>query len=230
MNFESCQDFFASCAKFELVLQFSAGNYWAWIMAVKKKKASELTKFDYYQAKELFEMGAMKLDDLAKRYNVDKQSLSLRFSRDGIIEGIRLNEAMRHEPAALDDDIDIIMARAKDTKDEHYKWSTLLSKLAMRKIHKAETGENGYDYETAEQEIRTISLAMKVTGEGRKERYAVLGLDKEDLLTNDLPELEISEMTEAEVIGVKREQVKKLQDTGGLAHDMVIDEEGNLIE
>ena len=194
------------------------------------RQPRQLSAKELAEIREIFELGLLNLTELAERYKVSRSGIDKKLKQENVIYGSKAAAATREQLSDLDDDLDLVIARAKETKDETYRWATLLSKLAMKKVHMAETGENGYNYDQAEQEIRVLQGAMKVVGDGRKERYTVLGLDKEDLLTDDLPELNIMEMSASDILEVKRDQIERLKASGGLASDLLYDENGDLID
>jgi hypothetical protein len=97
--------------------------------------------------------------------------------------------------------------RARETKDFHYKSAAFLGQLAVKKVQQAEKGE--LSYAQADEEIKVLLNASKVSAEARKERFAVLGLDKEDLISNELPELVIHEMNPFEIDQIRAEQERR---------------------
>ena len=194
------------------------------------RQPRQLSAKELAEIREIYELGLLNLTELAERYKVSRSGIDQMLKREGLIYGSKAAAATREQLSDLDDDLDLVIARAKECRDNTYKWSTLLSKLAIKKVHAAELSENGYTWDQAEQEIRVLQSAMRVVGDGRKERYTVLGLDREDLLTDDLPELNISEMSESDILEVKRDQIERLKASGGLASDLLYDENGDLID
>ena len=174
-----------------------------------KKRLSEK---EWSEIVVLWELGEHSLQDLSDRYGITTGAISSGLNRRGAIHGRLAMEEAQKVAKGSQDDFAVMLQRAKDTKDFHYKSSSLIGQLAVKKVQQAERGD--ISYAQADDEIKVLLNASKVNAEARKERFAVLGLDKDDLVLEDLPELTIQEMSSFEVEQIRAEQDRRAKDGG----------------
>jgi predicted DNA-binding ribbon-helix-helix protein len=165
-----------------------------------------LSQREWLEAKALWELGNSTLDELSARYGISRDAISRRFRRDGVIKGSRASEQAREvaKQVAEQDKADSVMllARIKETRENHYEWSTTLAKMAVREI--AEAIKNKREIAACIPNLKAIQLAAQVVKTSREERYALLGLDKGMDPSDEIPELIISEMTAEEIHAAQR--------------------------
>lgn len=163
-----------------------------------------LTAAEWMRAKVLFNEGKMRTKDLAKHFGITREAMSRGLKKRGAVYGMNSEKRAQKAVDGAEEDIGLIIMRAKETKDEHYRFSKFYANLAAKKVSEAE--KNPDNYGDAEQQLRTILAAMKINGEARRERFAILGLDKEVSLSDAVPELVIREMEEEEIVEIRENQ------------------------
>ena len=90
--------------------------------------------------------------------------------------------------------------------------ATAIGKLVFKEI--VEAKNDGHAISTRVNNLKALDVAMTTLKKAREERYAVLGLDRDDFVASeDLPELVISELT--------AEQIEKMRATDLDADDAV---------
>lgn len=179
------------------------------------RKGNRLTEREWSQICVAWESGGIRGGDLAKMYNITPESLSRGLKKRGAVYGKHAAAIAKQVAEAAQDDVSITIRRAKETREEHYKIARYLAKLSASKIQRAEKGE--MTYARAEEELRPIMNAMKVNQLARAECWVLLGLDKDDaLVSDDMPELMIREMTPDEVERGKLLQEIALREIGAL--------------
>jgi hypothetical protein len=177
-------------------------------VAAPKTKHARLTPKQWAEAEALWESGEVTLEDLAARFGKHRSAFSAHFKAKGIEKGKKKEEhkaAVKEEVTkAAIDDATVLAARIKETKEEHYKMAAGLAKLSWNEILLAKS--EGRAVSTALNNLKALDAAMTVLKKAREERWAVLGLDRDDAMDEDgLPDLVISELT-AEQIEALRER------------------------
>jgi hypothetical protein len=162
------------------------------------KKGIRLTPKQWAEAEALWATGDVTLDNLAKKFGIAGQSIHRHMKAKGIEKGANAEKHKKKVAeavaAAAVDDATITAARIRETKEEHYKMSSAIAKLAWQEILTAK--QNGSPVSVAMNNLKALDNAMNVMTKARMERWAVLGLDRADYVDEDgLPELLISELT-----------------------------------
>lgn len=161
-----------------------------------------LTTRQWAEAEALYSLGDASLAALAKKFGVQLQTVFQHMKRKGVKRGSKAEE---HHKRVVEDvqkaaitDASVMAARIKETKEDHYKMAAGLAKLTWNEILK--TKQDGVPVAAAMNNLKALDSAMSVLKKAREERYAVLGLDREDFVDEDgLPELVISELTADQV-------------------------------
>lgn len=183
--------------------------------AAPKSKHARLTPKQWAEAEALWESGEVTLVDLATRFGKHKSAFSAHFSKHKIERGSKKAEhaaAIKEEvKKASIDDATVLAARIKETKEEHYKMASGLAKLSWNEILQAKAA--GHAFSTVLNNLKSLDAAMTVLKKAREERWAVLGLDKDDDMDEDgLPELVISELTAEQIEALRSRDESELDD------------------
>jgi AcrR family transcriptional regulator len=167
-------------------------------VAAPKTKHARLTPKQWAEAEALWESGEVTLEDLAARFGKHRTAFHKHFTAKGIKRGAKKAEHAAAVKEAVTtaaiDDATILAARIRETKEEHYKMASGLAKLSWNEILTAK--QEGRPVATALNNLKALDAAMSVLKKAREERWAVLGLDRDDAMDEDgLPDLVISELT-----------------------------------
>jgi hypothetical protein len=176
-------------------------------MSEESTPRKRLSEKEWSEIVVLWELGEHSLQDLSERYGITPGAISSGLNRRGAIHGRLAVENAQKIAKESQDDFAVLLQRAKETKDFHYKSASMIGQLAVKKVQQAEKGD--ISYAQADDEIKVLLNASKVNAEARKERFAVLGLDKDDLVLEDLPELTIQEMSSFEIEQIRAEQDRR---------------------
>lgn len=204
-------------------------------------KPRRLTPRKWAEAEALWETGEVTLGDLVKRFNLSERAFMAHFSKRGIKKGAKAAEHKKkvseEVTRAAVDDATIVAARIKETKEEHYKMSSALAKLTWDEILTAR--KNSSPMAVAMNNLKALDTAMNVLKKAREERYAVLGLDRDDHVDEDsLPELVISELTADQIKALQERDHTEFddlpedaaQDDNGVGFDEDDDEDDDVVE
>ena|GEM_PF-3289345 len=179
------------------------------------------TPSEWLKARTMYETGDYTVKEIADKFGRNKTSLSQRFKRFGVKKGTNFTEAstkverdLRREQREKADET---VKRAKETKEEHYKWARSLSQMAVSILAKAQSESRPIGM--VKPDILAVKAAMEALQKGQDMRNIALGLDKGDILdTDEIPEFGIVEMTEDERLEVIRKADSLLE----LSEDMDI--------
>ena len=204
--------------------------------SIEKKKAVQIKPKEWAEIEILWETGNTTLRELSERFGRVEETFSRYFARKGIKKGSKAAEhaeKVREEVSkSIVSDASIIASRIRDTKEEHYKLSASISKLAWNELNTAR--KDGVQYETKLNNLRALKTAMDIVKIAREERWTVLGLNDPDSINEaELPELLISEMTAKQIEDLQMRQVQSSQEfideIDGLDEDLD-DDENELVE
>lgn len=196
------------------------------VLPPPKKQITEAT---WLQIEEIWAAGDTTLDELSARFKVSPSHLSVTLARRGVKKGERvesMRESVRHkmdEKAA--ERAVIAAARAHETKEEHYRFSQTIAKLAMRVI--AEHANAGKSLGLAVQPMRALREAATILEITRKERFIVLGIEGGEINPDDLPSLLVEEMSEKDIAAISNnnEDLDDMLDKEPVTSDDVVVEE-----
>jgi hypothetical protein len=196
----------------------------------KPAKKPALTARQWAEAVALWENGAVTLPELAKKYDRHEQSFVQYFRRRGIKKGSKLAKIATKVDKKVEEqhinDAEVIAARIRETKEEHYKMAAGLAKLTWAEVLKAK--QDGVPVGTAINNLKALESAMNVLKKAREERYSVLGLDRADSVDeNEVPELVISELTADQIETLRQRSFRELQDIDDQISEMQPDEEAD---
>ena len=166
------------------------------------KTPTRMTPRQWAEAEALWEAGEVTLDDLATRFDKDRSAFVRYFKKHGIVKGSRAaarkDEVKEAVAAAGIDEATVLANRIRETKEDHYKMSSALAKLVWAEVLTAKKDEKPFS--AIKDNLKALDNAMNVLMKARMERFAILGLDKDDYVDEDgLPELVISELTAAQI-------------------------------
>lgn len=204
--------------------------------ASEETKQKRLSPAQWEQVKLYWEMGTHTLAQLSTEFGIRADTIQRRLKADGVEKGAKAHEVASATKDAAQDELAKQAAenlqRIHSTKDDHYKWAEAIAKLVMAEIIDAKTSKSAISLKDAN--ITALGKAAKTLEVLRKERYAILNLDKDDGDPDEMPELIISELSE--------DQIKEIQDAmrgvqsgegmdlSALEDDSVVNEGENLVD
>lgn len=179
-----------------------------------KAKSKRLPARTWAVIDALWEAGDATYNDLVAKFGVSRQGLRTHFKSKGIIQGSKKQEIAKvvseDLTKAVSEEATILAARIKETKEEHYKMASGLAKLTWAEILKAK--QDGVPVGTAINNLKALDTAMTVLKKAREERYSVLGLDKDAVDENEVPELVISELTADQIETLRKRSFSEIEE------------------
>lgn len=150
----------------------------------------------------LWRTGMHTLDELAARFGRDRTVFLRLFKAQGIAKGASSVEVTRKITAAVESasmlEIELITKRIKDTKDEHYKICSGLTKLTWELIVKCR--EDKKSFTTILTDLKSLKYAADTFRITRAEKYVLLGLNEKEAVDDDeVGDLIVQEITQAEI-------------------------------
>jgi len=184
-------------------------------MSVEEPKAKHLTPREWAEIEELWMLGDITLNELGERYGVNPSYLSRKLAERGIKKGSKKGEAIERVREAVAaqqaEKTAETLRKIEETKKEHYEYARTLGKLAFTLV--AQRVKAGQPISLAKDDIRTVKEAMIALQIARNERWAILGLDKDDTQGEELTQLVIHEMTREEIEELRAHQrAQRLED------------------
>ena len=204
------EDIFDENKKLE---QQSTAETLAKVGAFKDKDTSEknvrLTASQWREIEMLWESGEVTLKDLSAKYGKHIDTFSTHFRKLGIKRGSKAEELRRvaEEVAKQQarDEASIISERIKDTKEQHYKMADAIGRLVFKEILDVRNKPGG-KFREIKSDMQALFVAMDTLKKVREERWAILGLDKDVVDQDSLPELVMSTMTPEQAQALRNAQ------------------------
>lgn len=170
----------------------------------KPAKGAHLTSSQKGEAIALWKSGTVTLEDLSVRFNKRKETMSKMLKAAGAVKGSDAADIAAKAAAVVETrllgDVEVHMQRIAAAKEQHFKMTDGLAKLAWSEIVRAR--QSGLDIAGLKDLMQTLKLAGDVIGGARKELWVVLGIEEFDNSKEleDLPELTVRELTQGEVV------------------------------
>lgn len=166
-----------------------------------------MTTAQQAEACALWAAGEATLADLAKRFRKHPDTLKKLFDRRGVKKGqtaAKVREAVTAAVAeSMFDDVSVLAARVKETKETHYKLAEALTRLTHGTLAKAQ--QEGRAFGTIVNDMKALKAAAEILRITREERYAVLGLNEQKHHDDDeLPDLVVKELTAEQIVEMNR--------------------------
>ena len=190
----------------------------------EKSKYARLTPAEWEEVKAMWEMGAATIEEIGKRFDKDAAGLHRRLQKEGIKHGCKkhlITDAISKE---INDANTRNIKKIIETREDHYQWSVAIAKLTMHQIVNAQ--KTSAPLATILPALKSLQTASSILANVRNERWSILGLDKGDPESDELPELVVAGMTPEEIEDIKRKQTKLLPDVDDLDLGEDVIEEG----
>jgi len=184
----------------------------------KRKSRKPLTKRRWAEIAALWSIGEMTLRDLSEKFGVAPETISRKMKAMGVVKSEKAEEHAKQVRESVQqasaDESKVLGDRIRETKNEHYRNARALSAAAMREVADAAKKKN---LALAEPALKALERAAKVQDMTMRQRWTLLGLDKEDAQDDDLPDLTIRTMSDEEIEEVQR---KAEEMSAGVAADV----------
>lgn len=183
----------------------------------KNPPPKRLTRPQWIRAEQMWASGDYTLQDLMKSFNVSKTALVRHFKKHEIKKG---QDAEKHRKA-IQAQLETRSVQAAEeaqnliaqVKENNLKWSETLQKRIMLTVAQAMKDQKALA--TVKDDIKTLKEALQGIKLGYDIQASILHLDKEELNDDELPILEIVEMTADQVEEMRRVQAQEEADMMG---------------
>lgn len=156
-----------------------------------------LSQAQWREIELLWESGDITLKELSEKYGKSTDTIYAHFKSKGIKRGARAEELRKIADSLAkqkaQEESHIISERIRNTKEQHYKMAEAIGKLVFKEVLQVQS--SGSKYREIQQDLKSLHVAMETLKKVREERWVVLGLDKDVVDEDSLPELIMSTMT-----------------------------------
>lgn len=180
------------------------------------KPSGRLTPSQWREIELLWESGEVTLKDLSEKYGKRIDTFTTHFRKHKIKKGSRVEELrkiaeqMQREQARTD--ASVISQRIRDTKEQHYKMADGISRLVFKEV--LDVRKRGGQFREIQNDLKSLFLAMDTLKKCREERWAILGLDKDAIDEESLPELVMTTMTPEQAQALRQSQEEDEEEMG----------------
>lgn len=175
------------------------------------RKYVRLSPSEWAEVRALWEVGDHTLEELSAKFGVSPRGLQAHFRKFGTVKGSQAAElaaAVREEVFRQElDDPDLLIVRAKDVRESAYRNALVIEDLLMAQLQAAQRDPS--QAFKAASAVKTLSLASAALERLHGLKRAALGLDRNAVMGEQLPELVLRDLTEEEI-----EQLRSDPDDG----------------
>lgn len=173
------------------------------------RRGKHLNEAEKAEAIALWKAGSTTLDQLAEKFDRSRTVFLRLFEAQGVAKGESSAEIARKVTEAVETaamgDIEVTAQRVRETKEEHYKIASGITKLAWSLI--VEARQKKQPYAEISYDLKALKYASDIFKTMRDERFALLGLnEKESPEDDEIKDLVVQEVTQAEIQEMKRNQ------------------------
>jgi hypothetical protein len=189
-------------------------------MSTSKRKYTKLSASTWAEVRALWEVGDVTLAELSENYGVSGRALQSHFSRHGTTKGAKAAElaaAVKREliESALPN-TDELTRRARDTREAAYANAVIIESLVMAQLQAAQ--KDPTQALKAASAIKALSLAAAAVERLHGLKQAALGLNDDGVLADELPVLQLVDLTENEIHALQnRDEDDDFDDPGDTA-------------
>lgn len=174
------------------------------------KKTVFLNSARQAEAIAFWKSGTATLEELSVKFKVNKSTLSRLFKKNGAekneTKDATTKIAESAVTAAIINDSIIFAQRVKETKEEHYKIATMITRIISSKV--ANTQKEGKSHTSIAGDVKTLQQAAMALKILREERYATLGISTDDVSDDrPMPDLIVQELTVEDIQQMSRENM-----------------------
>jgi hypothetical protein len=168
------------------------------------KKTKRLTPAQWDEARSLYELGDVTMQDLSSKFGISVSAISQKFKTDKVERGSRRKEvAEKATEKAVEKTAEEILSfgqrrkqRIEETKERIYRTSDMIHKLADREM--VEANKKGEPIASRAANLKALRLAAAIIESTHKSRAAILEMET-DIDELMLPEIIIRDLSDDEI-------------------------------
>lgn len=170
-------------------------------MTRPKRKYVRLTPSAWAEIDALWEIGDATLPDLAERYCVNTRTLQAHFAKHKVEKGCKaaaLAASVKAEVFGTGlGDMDLTVQRARDTREAAYNQALVVESLIMGVLETMQKDPSKSIGSTSA--LKALALAAASFDRTHGLKLRALGLDKDSVLSEELPVLIFRDLTDEEI-------------------------------
>jgi hypothetical protein len=192
--------------------------------STEKRKYTRLDPATWAEIEALWQVGEVTLAELSDRYGVSQRALQAHFHKQGITKGEKsaaIATAVKEEIFKEElDDTDLTVKRAKDVREAAYTNAVAVEGLIMAQLQAAQKDPS--QVLKAASAVKMLSLAAAGLERLHDLKWKALGMDRDSVLPDELPELIIRDLTTKEIEELQAAQEEEDAESGILPEDSEI--------
>lgn len=176
-----------------------------------------LTPSKWAEARALWETGDTSLAELQELFSLSPRAFQSHFAKHGVVKGAKAAAMAKKIEcevfATAFPDHDGWVDRARDTRDSTYRNAVVIGDLVMAQLQVAQ--EDPTQALRVASSIKALSLAAATLERTHALRWAALGLAKDSVVGEQLPELIFRDLGAAEIEAFQQRDADEDDDLGG---------------
>jgi len=178
------------------------------ITAAPKRRYVQLPENEWAEVEALWEAGSATLPELSHRYGVTQRTLQARFARRSVEKGasakalaVQVNARVQ---AAQEADVEDLAERAKLIRDTTYAAASKTEKMLAATLDAADADPS--QIYAAAAKIKMLMNAAATLERLHALKRSALGINDDTLVSDEIPTLQIVNLTAEAVAAMRREQ------------------------
>ena len=193
-----------------------------------QKAVKKLSPEQYARAKAMWASGRYTLVEISRTFDISVQGITRRFKKDGVTKGMDNDKHAKAVEQAMENSIvneaEKIAKIISEEKETTLRLSDQIRKRAAFEI--AKVTRDQVPLAAAESGLKTLKLFQQIVDGAYGISSRVLGIERIDEKSSEIPTLRIEEMTDADVEEIREIQRKQMQELiEGDLDGMLTDEE-----
>tara|TARA_R100001086_G_scaffold143632_3_gene75660 strand:- start:919 stop:1551 length:633 start_codon:yes stop_codon:yes gene_type:complete len=198
----------------------------------KKRKYTRLTPAQWETIVVLWELGKVTIAELSDMYPITEEGLRIGLKKRGAKKGSRAHEVGEAVVEASKADAQKRLEDIDKLKKQYIGYTDVVIKLTMREV--SEALKAGVPVSTRKESLTALQKASAVISTLRREAYELYGLNDENAINEELPDLAITEYTPEELEKIRRgfevidddDEEDEFAELDALDVDLPFDDEG----
>lgn len=176
--------------------------------AEAKKKVKRLTATEWARAEVMWTTGDHTLEKLSDTFGITKQALTSHFKKHNVKKGStqnKMREALERQLASKQAKSAVEEAQfIENTRVEHAKYVENISKRAMYLVGKC--AQDNKKFETILNDLKALEVTSRILSNNYNTLEKIIGLDKKNDLDDDMPVLQVIEITADQIAAMRAAQ------------------------
>lgn len=181
-------------------------------MSDTKTAKKRMSPSQWAEARAMWASGEFTLEQIAEKYGVARETLSRRFTKDGVKKG-QSQIDRKVEQELIEKAVqaaDKWAERGEQARESFFKMNKMVVALTGKVLQDAIAGGKGLY--TAQADLKALQMTSIILEKTRANQWAVVGLDKETDNDDEIPQLLVRTLTPDQVAELHRMQHQPMPD------------------